>query len=131
MKVSEYIAQEYSIESAVYYWTEDKHHLYVEGRPVSINQFIEYYADPKDLIFENDYDNPKLNDRVFLASQWAVNGSCYANYAFENMMNINNKIVIQNDLLVFNGITNEKVPNGWERRCECLENLERIIAGNT
>lgn len=124
MTVAEYIAENYPIESAVYYWIGDKNHLSVDGHVGSINEFIERYADPRDLSFDNDSEN--LNDRIFLITQYAVNGGGHGRKNFESMMDTNNAFLIKDDNIIFNEIS-KNFPVNWQARCDVLEKLEKNI----
>ena len=117
MSAAEYIAANYSIESAVWYWSYYEGRITIQEEPVSINQCIEYY--------DGEKDNLK---NFFIATQCTVNGSEFGPSGLGKLFNPENTVIIKEDTVTLKYFEDEEeksadspLPNGWDQRQSLYE----------
>lgn len=117
--VAEYIANNYALESAVWYWAEKKRMKITKSNKevyVSINEFIK------------SFNGKKYNlDNVFLAAQYGVNGSWFNPEELE-IMGKSKKSVINGNQAQINGKT-RILPNGWDSRYKDWKKAKKFLEG--
>lgn len=113
---AEYIAKNYALESAVWYWAVCKSQLVVNGTNVTINEYIE------------NFNGKKCNmDNVFLAVQYGVNGFQLSK---ENTVAIgkSKKSVINGNQAKINGQTGP-LPRNWDSRYKDWKKAKKFLKG--
>ncbi len=121
---TEFIADNYAIESTTWYWGvcienvatfERNEEGEIMQTNMSINDYIELFSD-------------KNMDNVFLASQYAVNGrQGFAKGDLEDMCKATENLFQEgNDNVVINEKKNP-LPNGWDTRSADWENAKELM----
>ncbi len=139
MTVAEYIAEYYSYESAVWFWSYNRASFEIDGQYLSINECIEQYHGVID------------DDTMFLAVTCAVNGSEFTArgkgrflYPYNDVTIVGNKIELtfvdtEDDMVGTPAYYNSYqytngdgyrvykqtsyIPNGWNDRLDLYNNL--------
>lgn len=117
--VAEYIANNYALESAVWFWANCKTMQITENNKktiVSINEFIK------------NFNGKNCNlDNLFLAVQYKVNGSRFTPEELEAIAK-SKKCVINGKQAQING-NPQLLPNGWDSRNKDWKKAKKFLKG--
>ena len=122
-----FVAENYPIESAIWYWCKNNDRIVVDGRR-SINECIEMYSEHKNL------------EQFLIATQLTVNGCIFSGDVLGRIYNPENKVYITNGKAYIeygeegaNDAGEEHFcaqPNNWEERLRIFKCFMYYITGD-